>query len=358
MAIRERKDGRWTVYYRARDGSGKIIEEYMGPGPAGEEKARRREAELALRRYKKPADQGGPVFEDIARAYTQNKNFSPNSKKHLKIRLEKNILPFFGDRAVTGLTHGDMNHYVTRRLGHGVKFSTIHREITDIKAILNWAARRHPPMIAINPVRDFENPAADDVVIYPPTRDEVRRILAAAPDHLKRAIVLAAHTGLRPGAVELLSLTWGAVNFDDRTIRILSAHKGGPARREVPLHPNLARCLADWRAVDEKLFAKSKILFHDVPLVHYRRRRIQKIQKSWAAAVKRAGITRRIRPYDLRHQFITNALAAGSDLKSVAEIVGSAPKTILQHYQHVSNELRRKTINQMGGILDGPGGPD
>jgi len=32
MAIRQRKDGRWVAYYRAKDGSGRQIEEYFGRG--------------------------------------------------------------------------------------------------------------------------------------------------------------------------------------------------------------------------------------------------------------------------------------------------------------------------------------
>ena len=53
------------------------------------------------------------------------------------------------------------------------------------------------------------------------------------------------------------------------------------------------------------------------------------------------------RPYDLRHKFVTIALEQGSDYKSVAEIVGSKPETIMKHYQHVTTHLRRKTINSI-----------
>lgn len=46
----------------------------------------------------------------------------------------------------------------------------------------------------------------------------------------------------------------------------------------------------------------------------------------------------------LRHNFITAALAAGADLKALAEIVGSRPETLTRHYQHVTRSLHRKTI--------------
>jgi len=70
----------------------------------------------------------------------------------------------------------------------------------------------------------------------------------------------------------------------------------------------------------------------------------KKIQTSWKNALTRAGITRRLRPYDLRHNFITQALQAEADIKSLAEIVGSRPDTIMRHYQHVSRALHKKTV--------------
>ena len=41
-----------------------------------------------------------------------------------------------------------------------VKKTTIHRELSDIKAVLNWAVRRK--MIAFNPIGSYEMPKRDD----------------------------------------------------------------------------------------------------------------------------------------------------------------------------------------------------
>jgi integrase len=314
--------------------------------------------------------------EDLAKAYVIGKNFAPNPLKHLLIRLEANILPFFGERVAQALTHADFTRYVRARREQGVTFSTIHREITDIKAIFNWAARRHPPMIAGNPARDFENPREDNAIIFPPTKKEIQAILAKAPQHLARAIHLSFYTGLRPGAVELLSLTWDHVNFEDHIIHINSAHKGGPIRREVPIHKDLLKLLKKWRTTDKKLFPSpphqseprsseseprpqgsgsisppfAKWDQGGFPIIHYRGKPIKSIKTAWKKTLADAGIIRRIRPYDLRHQFITSALESGADLKTVSEIVGSSPKTILKHYQHVSTKMRKKLIDQMPGL--------
>ena len=62
-------------------------------------------------------------------------------------------------------------------------------------------------------------------------------------------------------------------------------------------------------------------------------------------------ITRRIRPYDLRHNFITQALEAGADIKALSQIVGSRPETIMRHYQHVSRELHRQTVAKIPPLV-------
>ncbi len=58
-----------------------------------------------------------------------------------------------------------MEQYVARRRGDGVKDNSIAREITDIKAILNWSTHRRPPSIPFNPVRDFKGPSTRDEII-------------------------------------------------------------------------------------------------------------------------------------------------------------------------------------------------
>ena len=79
-------------------------------------------------------------------------------------------------------------------------------------------------------------------------------------------------------------------------------------------------------------------------LIHYHGRPIKSIQTAWEGTLKRAEIRRRLRPYDLRHLFVTSALEAGADVKAVAEVVGSSPATIIKHYQHVARAVHHDTV--------------
>ena len=348
MAIRQRKDGRWVVYYR-QAGTKKTKEEYFGRGAEGEAAAKKRNRELGLRQYahKKQASDGF-LFYELAKAYAQNKQFSANSKKHLLLRLEANIFPAIGQRVAVDLKHSDLDAYVKKRMKDGVKMSTIAREITDIKAILNWSAKRQPPLIAYNPVRDYPKPTADDAIIFPPTREEIHKILQAAAPHLKRAIHLAYYIGMRPGAAELLSLTWANVNFEAQTIEVLSARKGGPIRRTVDLHPAFVPVVMAWYVEDQKYYKSKKI--GSRAIVHFYGKQIKTIKTAWKNALFNAKITRRLRPYDMRHEFVSRAIEGGADIKTISEIVGSSPRTLMQTYQHVSNPMRKQTIANMPGL--------
>jgi integrase len=202
----------------------------------------------------------------------------------------------------------------------------------------------------IGPCRfGYKNPPNDDEIIPPPTPEEINAIYNAASDHLKRAIMLSFFLGVRPGAVELLSMEWPQVNWHSRTILVYSADKGGPKSRAVPMHDELFNQMVEWYEKDGNPKHGHVIHYHGHP--------IKKIQTSWAGALKRAGIKRRVRPYDLRHQFVTAALESGADLKTVSEIVGSQPETIMRHYQHVARAAHRRTISNIKLFNDdsGPG---
>jgi integrase len=340
MSVHRKKDGRWVVKIYDADKDSKYRWEYYGRGPTAEAKARERDRELDFKRTKpRLKEEQGPSFFELAEDYLVQRNFNANSEKQCKIRLASIIVPTLGDKTALLLSHDDLDRYIATRR-KTVKMSTIRRELTDIKAILNWAAKRRPPLLPFNPVRDFQLPPADDAVIPPPTQQEVGAILAHANERLVRAIKLAYFTGLRPGKVEMLSLRWDSVLWDTGVIRITSADKGGPKLREVPIHPDFEKELKAWRDSDNNPYG---------PIIHQNGRPVKCLHVAWAFAKKNAGIParRRLRLYDLRHWYATTAIESGCDYKTLSEIMGSSPETLRKHYQHVSSAARISLVNRM-----------
>ena len=111
--------------------------------------------------------------------------------------------------------------------------------------------------------------------------------------------------------------------------------------RNVPIHPEFLAELTKWKAMDNERQ-------HEGHIVHYHGQGITKLDCAWATAKRKAGISgKRLRPYDLRHFFATSAIEAGSDYKTLSDIMGSNPETLRRYYQHVSDAARTNLIEHM-----------
>lgn len=72
------------------------------------------------------------------------------------------------------------------------------------------------------------------------------------------------------------------------------------------------------------------------------------MRNSWRNALRNAGITRKIRPYDLRHAFATMLIASGTDVGTVAALMGhTTPTMVLTHYQHVLTKQKKLAVSTL-----------
>ena len=187
----------------------------------------------------------------------------------------------------------------------------------------------------------YDMPKRDDKRILPPTEEEFRAILQHAAPHCQRLILISYYTGLRPGLSEAFSMRWEHVDISAGTITVISAKKGGLPARIVPIHPDLMAHLKKWQKEDGD---------YKGYVIHYHYRKITtSMKKAWNSAVKRAGITKPIRPYSLRHKAISDMLSAGADVGTVAEIVGhSNPMMTMKIYQQTNTAMKVRAIEGLG----------
>lgn len=344
MSVHTTADGRHFVKYRVKDpetGKRKIKKEYFGRGKEAEAKACERDAELKAQGkigeytigIRKPSM---PLFNQVAHEYLQAKTneLSEVSIDNIYYKLTAAILPEIGGLEVNQITAYRLDQYVKKRLKI-VKKTTVHRELSDIMAILNWGVNRD--MIPRNPVLGYKKPKRDDAITRPPDMDEIRAILQHASEHCRRALLINYYTGLRPGNSELYKLTWHDVSWTDKTILVRSARKGGPVKRSVAIHSALFEYLKQWYEADGK---------NKHPYIIYFRKQwpIKSLKTAFKAAKRRAGITRKLRPYDFRHAAITQMILHG-DLKAASEIAGhSDVQMTIRQYEHITSKVKQKTV--------------
>lgn len=283
---------------------------------------------------------GGTVREVVA-LYLSAKRFSG---KNLRTMLEhlKHVHAVFGNREVSSLEKRDFVKFISDEAERGVKTTTSHRRLTILRAALSWAADSE--FIESNPMQGMKLPRGQHERVAPPTPAEVAAILAVAKGHVYRAVMLGIFLGVRIGPTELFRLRWQDVDFERKTIRVWSAAKNkNTPYRDVPIRENLLEEMKAWVNSDAEAGYES--------IVHFKGKQIASMKSAWRDTKKAAGITRRMRPYDLRHAFATYALDNDADLKSVAEIMGhSSPTMILTHYQHTSEASRRAAIESFPDI--------
>lgn len=160
--------------------------------------------------------------------------------------------------------------------------------------------------------------------LIPPTPEELQAILEVPPDHLRQAIILSFNLGLRVGESELLKLKWSDFDLNRGCVTFETAKKSDIEKRTVPLRADMMPQLEEWKAADDEAGVEY--------VIHWAKKPVKRLKQSWKNSKERAGISRRIRLYDLRHTFATYALEAGVDSGTVAKIMGHTNiKTVHQH---------------------------
>lgn len=342
MAVLQLPDGRWVCEHAKGRNPDKPTAKrtYFGRGDNGRLAAVEFNSRIGLVTAKKKVAES-PLFVELAEEYQLARSgiIAETTLARWMVRMKGTILPAIGDRMAHQITPQELDRYVVQRR-ETVKRTTIHREVSDIRAILRWAVSRQ--LIAANPMDGYAMPRLDNAVIRPPSREEVDAILRHAVPHLRRAILLAYNSGLRPGREEMLSLTWDSVDLIGGTISITSAVKGGLRERTVPLVPGFMAELTRWYDEDSRAGMRY--------IIHYAGGRVDSLKTAWKNAKAKARITRRLRLYDLRHAFATTLLGRGGDLQTVSKILGHKSIIMTMNYQHVSDDLKRRTVSLLDAL--------
>ena len=193
-------------------------------------------------------------------------------------------------------------------------------------------------MIQENPFRRFrpevkKEGRAPDLI----TESELAAIHQAAAPHLQWAIQVMMETGVRPGAGELFALRMSDVDYAEKGIW-LARRKTRSPRALLPLRPEFL----------DKLRALAALEPGREYVIEYHGEPVGSLKTAWLAALRRAGITRRLRLYDLRHWFGSSLLRAGADLKAVSELMGhSSPNLTISTYYHLIEGQKRAALGHL-----------
>lgn len=275
------------------------------------------------------------------------KNRSPRTRASYERCLRK-FLNSEGIGSIDGITEEKIREFRLKISRSGeVKKSTQAYFIIAIRNFLKFLVKRGVDSV---PPDRVELPKVPERQIRPLEYSDLERLLAAPKGsglkvlRDKTILEVLFSTGLRVS--ELCAL-----NKDINTERGEFTVRGkGEKLRVVFLSDRAKKAIKDYLSKREDtepaLFMsmsagkKPKILGRIIP------RAVERLVDKYA---REAGIPRRITPHQLRHQFATDLLLNGADLRSVQELLGHSNISTTQIYTHITNKELREVHQAFHG---------
>ena len=235
--------------------------------------------------------------------------------------------------AVADLSAGHLRTHLAARREQGLSNASVARELSALKSFIAFARTQAGREVSDAP--RMRGPRIAKGLPRPVTPDDAIG-LAETVDALAvedwvgardRAVLLLLYgAGLR--IAEALSLKADALPLGDR---LTVTGKGGK-QRVVPLLPIVREAVADYAARCPWPLPRDEALFRGAkggPLAQ------GMVQKATARARRALGLPDSATPHALRHSFATHLLGAGTDLRSLQELLGHASLGSTQIYTQV-----------------------
>lgn len=176
----------------------------------------------------------------------------------------------------------------------------------------------------------------------------------------KLAILISLYGGLRIG--EVCALKWKDIDLTNETILVEktiirieknnnskksktmlveSTPKSDTSERLVPIPSFLIKILKQYKQDDNCYVVNGKQKKYDP----------RQLADTYYRILKKCGI-KRVKYHTLRHTFATRCIESKMDIKTLSEILGhSSVEITLQIYVHPSNDLKKKSIENMARFV-------
>lgn len=339
MSVSQRADGRWLVKYKV--GKKWVQKTFRDKTTAlafdaeqfeGEQDSRPSMMELAASFFHSHPDYHHETRKKILHfinGYTNSSGVWVDG-----------IGQFLRDKYAEELTRTDLEIMREAMRKRGSGNATINKMQAYIRAILAWGVDQQ--LIRLNPWRDYKRLPVKKMEITA-TLDDFQQILQFCPAWLRWALATAYALAMRPGHVELFSLTWSSFNWRHGYVQYAQG-KSGRIKRVVPPP-------AYWEEAKRRFEEDAAA---GIPWVCHRLgRQVNNYRSAWERAKNKAGYGGRcIRPYDIRHAAASEMLAAGADLAAVAAQMGHASiQTTATTYAHVTPGGQKRAAALMPGLV-------
>lgn len=253
----------------------------------------------------------------------------------------KNLKPFFGEMLLSKISLDDIVRYKLQR-EKKVSGATINRELACLRHLLNVAKKKNiinnPNPVTKEDTFNIELRKVHHIL----TEDEIKALLAAVDEkapHLRLAIIIALHTGLRKG--EILGLGWSDIDFTNR--RIIIERTKGRRTHVVPMDDTLINILGMVKQNNGTEFVFPSYARADTK--HEQVRAMTDIKRAFATARDKAAEKypelRSTTFHNLRRVCATTLYNSGAQFSAIQALLNhQSPKTTMIYLQVMPESLR------------------
>jgi integrase len=274
------------------------------------------------------------------------------SRESIKLVVNANIRRVFGDRVAATITSDDIKAYRTKRTEEENKPATINNELAYMRsAYYVGKDRQTPPKVLAIPYFTMVKPnnvrtGFIDVAGY-------LTILSELPNSLKPLFAGGFHWGCRVG--ELESITWPQVDLDDEFIALESGATKNGEGRGLPIYGEMKKWLTEQKEIRDRDFPESSWVFfwhkdawQSSHLIESKPGdQVRDFEKTWKAAVKRAGYDGLLF-HDLRRSAIRNMRKAKISTPGIMKISGHKTISTFLRYDIID----RADVKETGKTMD------
>lgn len=258
----------------------------------------------------------------------------------IKLYLQNILKRIDGSMTLNRLEISHVEQYKSQRLaeknpktGKPIQPSTVNRDLTNLKACLNKAAKYG--RIDLNPVASMQLLEEDNVRERVLTNEEFKRLFDCTADYLKPAVLMAYTMPMRQS--EILKLTWNEVDIDRGFIRLGGKRTKNKTGRNIPIHPDVLELL---RVLPSRFLRRRVFLKEGKPF--------EKCHKGFKRAVQKAALGD-FTFHDLRHCSINNLRLMGNDHYAIKAASGHKTDSAFKRYNLVTEEeLSRLKFPEIG----------
>lgn len=330
-SIRKLPSGKWNVQIRKR-GHAPISKTFTTKTDATKW-LRLTEAELEQGLFIDRAEAQSTTLADALTRYRDEVTPSKKGASQKKQRINKWLQHPYAKRSLASLKPSDFASYRDQRLAE-VASNTVRLELALVSHLFNVASKEWDIQGMRNPIASIRKPRPSNARSRRLSTPEMCRLLESCKQSdnqmLLPLVELALETAMRLG--EMLSMTWGQVSVENRTISLFDTKNGED--RTIPLS---SRAIAILQSITPD---------KNCSRVFHLWRRSDSIKGSWKTALRRAGIVD-FHFHDLRHEATSRFFELGLNPIEVAAITGHKSMQMLKRYTH-------PRIADLAGKLDAP----